>query len=186
MMAKKNLAIFISGRGSNARALFAATHNDDYPAKVCLLVSDKRDASGLALARDHHIPTHIISDDDALLACLHQHAIDIICLAGFMTILSGYFLQQWNKPIVNIHPSLLPRHKGLRVHERVLASGDDTSGCTVHHVTSKLDGGATIAQETVTVHKHDTPDSLAARVLAKEHHLYPQAVRQLIAGSHKT
>ena len=186
MMAKKRLAIFISGRGSNARALFAATHNDRYPAKVCLLVSDKRDASGLSLARDHHIPTHIISDDDALLACLHQHAIDIICLAGFMTILSRYFLHQWTKPIVNIHPSLLPHHKGLRVHERVLARGDSISGCTVHHVTSELDGGNIIEQKTVAVHKDDTPDSLAARVLEEEHHLYPQAVRQLIAGSHKT
>ena len=186
MMAKKRLAIFISGRGSNARALFAATQNDRYPAQVCLLVSDKRNAAGLALARDHHIPTHIISDDDKLLACLHDHAIDIICLAGFMTILSRYFLHQWNKPIVNIHPSLLPDHKGLRVHEKVIARGDSKSGCTVHHVTSELDSGDVIKRKTVAVHKDDTPESLAARVLKEEHQLYPQAVRQLIAGGHKS
>lgn len=177
---KSRLAIFISGRGSNLLSLIRATQDEDYPASISLVISDQDQANGLSLARKHAIPTHIMENDETTLKFLADHEIDIICLAGFMTILHSSFLQRWQKPILNIHPSLLPLYKGLGVHERVLADGASISGCTVHHVTAELDSGTIIAQQEVAVGKNDTAHSLAARILEEEHRLYPRALKKFI------
>lgn len=177
---RKNIAVFISGRGSNLEALIKASSDSQYPAVISLVVSNNKEAGGLAIAQAHHIKTLFLTDEKEILSHLNRHKIDIICLAGFMQILSEPFLKAWNKPILNIHPSLLPKHKGLHTHRRALAQGDTISGCTVHHVTSELDGGDIIAQEKIAITQDDDEHSLASRILKLEHHLYPVALKNVI------
>jgi phosphoribosylglycinamide formyltransferase-1 len=182
------IAVLISGRGSNLKALIEASATPDYPAEIALVISNVADAGGLAHARAAAIPTAIVPHkdypsreafDSAIEKRLVESGAELVCLAGFMRILSDDFVRSWQGRLINIHPSLLPDYKGTHVHERVLAAGEPVSGCTVHYVIPELDSGPTILQATVPVKPGDTPDSLAARVLEAEHMLYPQAVRMI-------
>lgn len=185
----------ISGRGSNMMSLIQACMEEGFPAKIVAVISDNPQAKGLETAAAYEVPTFAVprqnyndraAFESALLDKLGEIDFDCICLAGFMRVLSPYFLSKLNtKTIVNMHPSLLPRHKGLHVHEKVLAAGDKKSGCSVHYVTEDLDSGEIIVQKEVDVMPDDTPESLAARVLNKEHEAYPEALRIIAEKSHK-
>lgn len=173
------------------RALVEACEADSFPARAVLVLSNRPDAQGLEYARKKNIPVTVIdhasyadrqSFEAAILEALKNHDIDLICLAGFMRILSPYFIENWPGQIINIHPSLLPDYKGLNTHERVLADGKSESGCTVHHVTADMDSGPVIIQKRVPVLPEDTPDTLADRILEQEHIAYPEAVRALASA----
>jgi phosphoribosylglycinamide formyltransferase-1 len=189
--ARLKIAVLISGRGSNLKALIEACAAPDYPAEIALVISNVADAGGLAHARAASIPTAIVPHkdypsrdafDSAMEKRLIESGVELVCFAGFMRILTDGFVRAWQGRLINIHPSLLPAYKGTHVHERVLAAGEKLSGCTVHYVTPELDSGPTILQATVPVQPGDTPDSLAARVLEAEHTLYPQAVKMVAAS----
>jgi formyltetrahydrofolate-dependent phosphoribosylglycinamide formyltransferase len=181
----KKVGVLISGRGSNLGALIAAQASSSY--KIVLVISNNADAGGLARAAEDGIATKVIPHngksreefDAELDVALREAKADIVCLAGFMRILSDGFARAWEGKLVNIHPSLLPAYKGTKVHERVIAAGDVKSGASVHFVVPELDAGPVIAQATVPVHPSDTPEVLAGRVLEIEHKLYPEALRLL-------
>jgi formyltetrahydrofolate-dependent phosphoribosylglycinamide formyltransferase len=188
---KKRVAILISGRGSNMQALIEAAQAPEYPAEIVGVFSNKADAPGLAIAAGHGIATASLSHKDyagkaefeaAMNAVLDGWHADIVALAGFMRLLSADFCTRWAGRLINIHPSLLPKHKGLHTHEQALADGSTTHGCTVHFVTPGMDEGPTIAQASVAILPGDTPDSLATRVLVEEHKLYPQALAMVARG----
>lgn len=161
----------------------------DFPARVVAVISDNADAKGLDYARAENIQTAVIDYSEynnragfekALYAELQKLSYDCLCLAGFMRVLSARFLDKLeSKTILNIHPSLLPKHKGLNVHQKVLKAGDAESGCTVHKVTAEIDAGEIVVQKTVPVRKNDTEESLAKRILEKEHIAYPEALRKI-------
>jgi phosphoribosylglycinamide formyltransferase-1 len=188
-MTRKRVAILISGRGSNMVALIEAAKAPDYPAEIALVLSNAPDAAGLARAREAGVPTAVLDHrefgkdraafESALQQTLDQHRIELICLAGFMRVLTGEFVQRWSGRILNIHPSLLPAFKGLHTHERVLAAGATRHGATVHFVAPELDSGPIIGQESAPVLPGDTADTLAARILEIEHRLYPLALRRV-------
>jgi phosphoribosylglycinamide formyltransferase-1 len=184
-MARKRVAILISGRGSNMAALIDAAANPDYPAEVILVVSNRPEAAGLARAAERGVKTAVLdykafADRARFEAALDEQliaaGIDIVCLAGFMRVLSPEFVERWRGQLLNIHPSLLPAFPGLDTHARAIAAGGGIHGCTVHFVRAEVDSGPIIAQAEVPVLPGDTPDSLAARVLAAEHKLYPEAL----------
>jgi phosphoribosylglycinamide formyltransferase 1 len=189
---KKRVAVLISGRGSNMTALIEAAKADDYPAAIVLVVSNQPDAAGLQRARAEGIVTAVVDHrpfgDDrgaferALDAELHRHRIDLICLAGFMRLFTENFVERWSGRMLNIHPALLPQFKGLHTHRRALAAGVKEHGATVHFVVPEMDAGPIVAQQAVPVLAGDTEESLAARVLAAEHRLYPQALRLVAEG----
>jgi phosphoribosylglycinamide formyltransferase-1 len=180
----KKVGVLISGRGSNLGALIDAA---DAPYKIVLVISNNDGAGGLQRASAAGIVTMVIrhkgksrQDFDAELdAALRGAGVDIVCLAGFMRILSDGFVRNWEGKLINIHPSLLPAYKGTQVHERVIAAGEAQSGASVHFVVPELDAGPVIAQGSVPVHPGDTPEVLEARVLEIEHKLYPAALRLL-------
>jgi phosphoribosylglycinamide formyltransferase 1 len=179
-------AVLISGRGSNMAALIEAARAPDFPARIDVVISDKPQAAGLARAREAGIEALAIDSgggkaafEAALDAALRARGIELICLAGFMRILSADFVGRWRA--LNIHPSLLPAFKGLDTHARALAAGAREHGCTVHWVSAELDGGEIVAQARVAVGPGDDADSLAARVLEAEHALYPAALREVSA-----
>ena len=191
MSARKPVAVLISGRGSNLRALIEASETGaDYPARIALVLSNKADAEGLRIARQHGIETAVIESkgkeraafDAEMHALLKSKGIELICLAGFMRLLTPDFVQAWYGRMINIHPSLLPAFKGTQVHERVVASGVRVTGCTVHFVSPEMDEGPIILQATVPVPPDATPQSVAAAVLEQEHALYPQALKLLAEG----
>ena len=178
----KNLVILISGRGSNMQALLEA----NLPCRMAAVISNKADAAGLEIAKQHGIATQVISHRDypdresfdaALAALIDTYQPDFIALAGFMRILTPGFVEHYQGKLINIHPSLLPAYGGLDTHARALKDGVKIHGCTVHFVTSDLDHGPIIIQAAVPVLQDDTPATLAARVLREEHRIYPQAVR---------
>ena len=181
----KRVGVLISGRGSNLGALIAAA--DDAPYKIVLVISNIEGAGGLQRAADAGIATQVIPHkgktreefDAELDAALRAADVEIVCLAGFMRILSDGFTRAWEGRLINIHPSLLPAYKGTHVHERVIEARESQSGASVHFVVPELDAGPVIAQARVPVHADDTPDDLAARVLEVEHKLYPAALRLL-------
>lgn len=188
---KKRVAILISGRGSNMRSLIAAASAPDFPAEIALVISNIGSAAGIQFAAEAGIATEIIPHkayesreafDRAISAHLEEARIDLVCLAGFMRILSDWFATRWQGRMINIHPSLLPLFKGTHVHEQALQAGVRVSGCSVHFVVPELDAGPIIAQATVPVEIDDTPDTLAARVLVEEHKLYPAALKLLAEG----
>jgi phosphoribosylglycinamide formyltransferase-1 len=192
MPSRVRTAVLISGRGSNLASLIEAAQAPDYPAEILLVISNKADAGGLGIAERADIPTKVISHkaypsredfDAAIDAALRDADVSLVCEAGFMRIHSDWFVNRWEGRILNIHPSLLPAFPGIRVHEQALAAGVQISGCTVHFLTSKLDSGPIIAQAAVHVLPNDTPDTLAARVLAQEHKLYPQALSLVARGN---
>jgi len=191
LMAKKRLAILISGRGSNMMALVAAARAPDYPAEVVAIVSSRPDAAGLAWARAEGLPATCIDPeayasrqafDGAVDRVLAEAHVELVALAGFMRILSPQFVRKWHARQLNIHPSLLPAFKGLNPQAQALAAGVKISGCTVHFVTEDLDGGPIIAQTAVPVCEGDTAQALAARILRAEHALYPGALALVAAG----
>ncbi|HDZ81505.1 MAG TPA: phosphoribosylglycinamide formyltransferase [Roseobacter sp.] len=187
----KRVAIFLSGGGSNMRAL-VEDMTGDHPARPCVIVSNTPDSTGITWAQERGIPTVVLDHrpfkgnraafEAQLTAQLVPHAPDIICLAGFMRMLTHEFTDAWAGRIINIHPSLLPRYKGLHTHSRALDAGDKMHGCTVHEVTAALDDGPILGQATVPVMTGDTPDALAKRVLIQEHLLYPAVLRRFAAG----
>ena len=190
-MKKIRLAVLISGRGSNMEALINACADPDYPAIVAVVISNRPDAAGLEKAKAAGIATEIVDHKNftgrpafeaALQETLLKHTpVDLVCLAGFMRILTPGFVDQWQDHIINIHPSLLPDYKGLDTYARALADGKTEAGCTVHYVVPEMDDGPIIVQKRVPVLAGDTPDTLAARILAEEHGAYTEAVR-LVAG----
>jgi phosphoribosylglycinamide formyltransferase 1 len=185
-MAKRKLGILISGRGSNMAALVEAARAPDCPYTVALVASDKPEAEGLAWAAAQGVATFARSPkglakadyEAAIDAALRDAGVEAIALAGYMRLLSDDFVARWRGRIVNIHPSLLPKYKGLDTHGRAIAAGDAVAGCSVHIVTEELDGGAVLGQAEVPVLAGDGPETLAARVLAEEHRLYPRVVRE--------
>ncbi|MGN6748142.1 MAG: phosphoribosylglycinamide formyltransferase [Xanthobacteraceae bacterium] len=194
-MNKKRVAVLISGRGSNMTALIEAAKADDYPAEIVLVLSNEPDAAGLGRARESGITTAVIDHrpfggdreafERALDDVLGKYRIDIICLAGFMRLLTGWFITRWSGRILNIHPALLPDLKGLHTHRRALAAGVKRHGATVHFVVEETDAGPIISQQSVPVLPGDTEEALAARVLEIEHRIYPEALRLVAQGRAK-
>lgn len=188
---KKRVAILISGGGSNMGALLDSM-DAPHPARPVLVLANRPDAGGLARAARRGIATEVVDHrqygadrpafEAALQAALDRYRPDIICLAGFMRILTGDFVRRWRGRMLNIHPSLLPLYPGLDTHARALAAGDDEAGCSVHEVTEDLDAGPILGQARVAVQPGDTPSALAQRVLAMEHRLYPLVLRRFAAG----
>jgi phosphoribosylglycinamide formyltransferase-1 len=189
---KKRTAILISGRGSNMAALIEAAKAPDFPARIALVVSNRPEAGGLAHAQAAGIAVRVVDHkpfgndrhafDAALQTVLEEAAIDIICLAGFMRLLTAPFVEAWSGRMINIHPALLPSFKGLDTHARALAAGVKLHGCTTHFVSPAMDEGPIIMQAAVPVRDDDDVPTLAARVLAEEHRLYPMTLRLLAAG----
>lgn len=190
---KIKVAVLISGSGSNLQALIDACKTPDYPAEIAVVISNKDSANGVKRARDAGITTHIIHHkehegregfDAALVKTLEPYDVDLVCLAGFMRILTPVFIDAFEGRILNTHPSLLPRHGGegmygLHVHKAVLEAGDTKSGCTIHKVINDVDRGPVVLQKEVDVKADDTPEDLAARVLAQEHIAYREALRMI-------
>jgi phosphoribosylglycinamide formyltransferase-1 len=194
MRTRKRVVVLLSGGGSNMMALVSAAKAADYPAEIVGVISDKADAGGLAKAGAEGIAAHAFArrdfaskeaHEEAILAVLDSLAPDIICLAGYMRLLTGRFIQRYEGRIINIHPSLLPLFPGLHTHQRAIDAGQRIAGCTVHFVTEGMDEGPVIGQAAVPVLTDDTAETLAARVLTIEHQLYPQALRLLADGTVK-
>jgi phosphoribosylglycinamide formyltransferase-1 len=191
-MTKKRVAVLISGRGSNMTALIEAAKAPDYPAEIVLVVSNRPDASGLDRAREAGIATALVDhrpfgeDREAFERALDAHLgaarIEIVCLAGFMRLLTPWFVKRWSGRMLNIHPALLPQFKGLHTHRRALEAGATRHGATVHFVGPEMDEGPIVVQESVPVLEGDTEAALARRVLDVEHRIYPQALRLVAEG----
>ncbi len=188
-MPKPRVAILISGRGSNMEALIRAAGAADYPAQVALVISNKEDAAGLEIARGLGVEALAVpakpfgrdreAHERAIDAALVERNIAIVCLAGYMRLLTPYLVKRWAGRMLNIHPSLLPAYPGVDTHARVLAAGEAAHGCTVHLVTEEMDAGPVLAQARVAVLPGDSEQALAARVLVQEHRLYPEALAAL-------
>ena len=192
-MSRVRTAVLISGRGSNLQALIDAAADPSFPAEIVLVISNVADVYGLERAQQAGIATVVISHkglsreafDAKVDAALEAADVQLVCLAGFMRILSDGFTRKWEGRMLNIHPSLLPAFKGVHVHEQALKAGVKFSGCTVHFVVPELDSGPIVEQAVVPVLANDTPDSLAARVLEQEHVIYPAALRLVAEGKVK-
>jgi len=190
-MTRLKLAILISGRGSNMEAILEAARDPAYPAKPVLVLSNRPDAKGLETATAAGIATAAIDhktygkDREAFERAMHEQlteaGVEIIALAGFMRVLTPWFVNTWEGRMVNIHPSLLPKYKGLDTHQRALDAGDTEAGCTVHWVSPGVDDGEIIQQASLPILPGDTADSLAARLLSVEHQLYPEALAKACA-----
>ncbi|MCH8465859.1 MAG: phosphoribosylglycinamide formyltransferase [Roseinatronobacter sp.] len=187
----QRVAILISGSGSNMVAL-AQSMTGDHPGRPCLVLSNDPQAGGLAKAQAMGIPTAVVDHrpfkgdragfEAALLKVLAEAQPDLVALAGFMRVLTGDFVRHYEGRMLNIHPSLLPKYKGLHTHSRAIAAGDTEAGCTVHEVTAELDDGPILGQARVPILPADTPNSLAARILPLEHQLYPLVLRRVLEG----
>lgn len=185
-MARARVAVFISGRGSNMAALLYAAKASDCPYELALVVSNNAKAAGLTLAAAENVPTAALPSGIAAFTAgadeiLEEHRITHIALAGFMRILPPSFVEKWEGRMLNIHPSLLPKYKGLYTHDRALEAGDATTGCSVHLVTAELDDGEVLGATEVAILPDDTPETLATRVLIAEHQLYPRTLAQYIS-----
>ncbi|MBE3637830.1 phosphoribosylglycinamide formyltransferase [Mangrovicoccus algicola] len=190
----KRVAILISGGGSNMVAL-ADSMTGDHPARPCLVLANTAGAGGLARAAERGIPTAVVDHrpfgkdrpafEAELTRVLEEARPDILCLAGFMRVLTEGFVTRWQGRMLNIHPSLLPKYRGLHTHARAIEAGDAEHGCTVHEVTPELDGGPILGQASLPILAEDTPESLAARVLPLEHRLYPEALRRFAGGDRR-
>lgn len=190
----KRVAIFISGGGSNMLSLVRSM-TGSHPARPCLVLSNRADAGGLQKASELGISTEVVDhrpygDDRSafeteLQDVVTRYSPDIICLAGFMRVLTEGFTSQWEGRMLNIHPSLLPKYKGLKTHQRALDAGDKEAGCTVHEVTAKLDDGPILGQARIAVEPEDTAETLASRVLVQEHSLYPAVLKRFALGDNR-
>jgi phosphoribosylglycinamide formyltransferase-1 len=191
-MNRKRVAVLISGRGSNMAALIESAKDKTYPAEIVAVVSNRPDAGGLMAAQANGITTEVVDHtafgkdraafERALQAVLEKHRIDIVCLAGFMRLLSADFVKHWRHRILNIHPALLPAFKGLDTHRRALETGAKVHGATVHFVVAEMDSGPIVVQAAVTIRPGETEEELAARVLKVEHQIYPLALKLLAEG----
>ena len=191
-MSCKRVAVLISGRGSNMAALIEAAKDKSYPAEIVLVISNRPDAGGLLVARAANIAAEVVAHTEfgrdragferALQAILEKHRIDLVCLAGFMRLLTAEFVKKWQWRVLNIHPALLPAFKGLDTHKCALQAGAKIHGATVHFVVPEMDSGPIIAQGAVTVRRNDTEETLASRVLKVEHRIYPLALKLLAEG----
>jgi len=185
---KLDIAVFISGKGTNLNNLIKFSKKKISPIKIKLVISSKKNAKGLIYAKKNNIKSLIFNfkkklvAENKLLKILKIKKIKIICLAGFKTILTSKFINSFNGKIINIHPSLLPKYKGLNTHNRVIANNEKFTGCTVHFVNKKLDSGKTIIQKKIKVNKKDTISTLAKRVLKLEHQIYPKALKKIAAN----
>lgn len=186
MVKKTNLCIFISGNGSNLKSIIDNSREYNFPTKIKLIISDNKNAHGLIYAKKYNIPfkyynsyNQYIFERNCLIE-LKKKKIKLLCLAGFMKILSKNFIRNFKHKILNIHPSLLPKFKGLNTHKRVLENKEIYSGCTVHYVSPKLDSGNIIMQKKVLINKNETPSSLRDKILKQEHKLYPKAIRSVL------
>ncbi len=188
---KKRVAVLISGRGSNMMALVTAAADPDYPAEISLVISDQNDAGGLVWAHEHDISAMAIeragftsrsAHEDAIHQALLDYRIQLVCLAGYMRILTAGFTNKWQRRMLNIHPSLLPEFPGLNTHQRAIEAGVSEHGCTVHFVTRELDAGPVVAQAKIEIFADDNEETLAARVLEQEHRLYPGALAKVARG----
>lgn len=186
-----NVVVLISGSGSNLQALIDSVAHDGNPARIAAVISNRADAYGLQRAKQAGIATELLDHkqfdgreafDAALIQAIDAHQPDLVVLAGFMRILTPGFVQHYAGRLLNIHPSLLPKHKGLHTHQRALEAGDSEHGCSVHFVTEELDGGPLVVQAVLPVMANDTAESLASRVHQQEHHIYPLAVRWFAEG----
>lgn len=186
----KRVAIFISGSGSNMVKLIKAMQSGLIDAIPVIVISNSKTATGIQKALELQVTPIVISNEPfngdrtsfetAIHNILIQHKVDIICLAGFMRILTHSFIKKWNNKILNIHPSLLPKYKGLQTHQRALTAGDSHGGCSVHIVTSELDDGPILGQKAVAILPNDTSKDLSARVLIEEHHLYQKVLAKFV------
>ena len=191
-MSRKRVAVLISGRGSNMAALIEAAKDKNYPAEIVLVASNRPDAAGLVTAQAAGIATVVIDHaifgkdrpafERALQRALEQHRIELLCLAGFMRLLTTPFVRQWEGRMINVHPALLPAFKGLDTHQRAIEAGAKLHGATVHFVVPEMDAGPIIMQGAVAVRANDSAQTLAARVLAVEHQIYPLALRLVAEG----
>jgi phosphoribosylglycinamide formyltransferase-1 len=188
-------AILISGRGSNMDALIDAARAPNFPAEIVLVASNRPDAQGLAKAKAAGVATSAVNHkiyagreefERSLQVVLDTYRVEFLCLAGFMRMLTPWFIGLWRERILNIHPALLPSYRGLHTHERALAHGAKIHGCTVHFVVPEMDEGPIVAQAAVPVLDDDTPETLGARVLAQEHVIYPMALRLVASGAVQT
>lgn len=187
-MRRLKTAILISGRGSNMQAILEAAQIDTYPAIPVLVLANRPDAAGLKVASTFGVATETVDHkphgkdreafERAIQKVLEQHHVEMVVLAGFMRILTPWFVRQWAKRMINIHPSLLPKYPGLHTHQRAIDAGDREAGCSVHWVTEGVDEGDVIAQTKVPIFPGDIAETLAARVLPEEHALYPIAVKR--------
>jgi phosphoribosylglycinamide formyltransferase 1 len=190
---KPRVAILISGRGTNMQALIAAAESPDYPARIALVLTNNPQAGGLATAQAAGIPTDVVdhrpfrkdrhAHEEAIQTRLARANIQVVCLAGYMRLLTPFLVDAWRGRMLNIHPSLLPAFPGLHTHARALEAGSRLHGCTVHLVTEDMDAGPILAQAAVPVLPNDTEDTLAARVLRLENALYPAALAAMTSGS---
>ena len=182
---KTKTAVFISGRGSNLKNLIKFSYKRNSPISIKLVISNKRNANGLKYATQKKIEKKIINfikpkkSEQKILSLLTKRKIKFICLAGFMKILSSNFLKKFDGKVINIHPSLLPKYKGLNTHKKVLENNEKFSGCTVHYVTAKLDSGSIILQKKVKISKTDTEKTLKRNILRQEHKLYTNAIEKI-------
>jgi len=179
-------AVFISGRGSNLRSLIKFSKEKSSPISINLIISNKANAKGLVYAKKSKIKKYVTdfknrnNSEKKILKRLFKNKIDFICLAGFMQIISRNFLKKFKKPILNIHPSLLPKYKGLNTHKRIINNKEKFSGSTVHLVSSKLDSGKIILQKKIKISKYDNEKTLEKKILKIEHILYPKAIKKLL------
>lgn len=187
MTRRLKTAVLISGRGSNMMALVEAAQGPDYPADIALIISNKPEAEGLrradaagvtAIAIDHTDFKTREAFERELDAALREHAIEFVACAGFMRVLTQWFVSRWEGRLINIHPSLLPKYKGLHTHKRAIEAGDTSGGASVHWVVTEVDGGAVIDAEAVAIEPNETPETLASRVLTRELELYPRALKK--------
>ena len=185
-MTKQPIGVFISGRGTNLQSIINASKNENFPFEVKIVFSDNHSAKGINLAKENGIDTFSLEKEDfkntreyeeQILKSIKPYDLRLICLAGFMKILSSEFIKHYPNKILNIHPSLLPKYKGLNTHKRVLENNDDITGCTVHYVNHELDGGEIIIQKSVKVDATDTVTKLANKVLKQENLIYPEAIK---------
>ena len=185
---KNKIAVFISGRGSNLKSIIKYSTKKEFSYKVELVISNRKDAKGLLFAKKKDIKNYSINFtkskklSNVVLNILKKNNIKLICLAGFMKILPVYFIKSFKGKIINIHPSLLPKYKGLNTHERVINNGEKFTGCTVHFVNKFLDSGKTIIQKKVRIKKNDNPKSIEKKVLKIEHKIYPQAICDVLSN----
>ena len=183
-MVKKRACIFISGSGTNLREIIKSSRDYNFPVNVCLIVSNNEKAKGVIFAKKFSIPhiclnTNKYKFEKDILKKLFEYKIDIICLAGFMKILSKKFIRNFKRKIINIHPSLLPKYKGLNTFQRALKSNEKLTGCTVHFVNEKLDSGKIIIRKKVSIYKYDNVETLKKRVQFEEYRAYSSAIRRI-------
>ena len=189
MVNKINACVLISGRGSNLKSIIKSSRKYNFPIKICLVITNNIKAKGLHLAKKNSIPYKFFSSKNKKIferSCLFEikkRKIKFLCLAGFMKVLSNNFIKSFGYKIINIHPSLLPKYKGLNTHKRVLKNNEKYSGCTVHFVTPKLDSGKIILQKKVLISKNETEKSLQRKILEQEHKLYPRSIISIFKRS---